>query len=207
MRAAPAAPRSRRLLLALAGGVISTAVVMGVPRIAGATCAAPSITVEPTSVPAGGVVEVRGSAFGTDCNDTGRDAPPLGAPQQGIDVRFVKDGRSFTLARVDATADYEFAVRAAVPAEVTPGPGEVVARGARGAPAIRGAPVTVTAASPPLTAAPPPTILVGASEGETPGRAGDPTSWAGWAVLAGSVVVAATGGALVVRARSRRSRA
>lgn len=206
MRAAPAAPRSRRLLLALAGGVISSAVVMGVPRIAGATCAAPSITVEPMAVPAGGVVEVRGSAFGTDCNDTGRDAPPLGAPQQGIDVRFVKDGRSFTLARVDATADYEFAVRAAVPAEVTPGPGEVVARGARGVPG-GWAHVTVTAASSPLTAAPPPTILVGASEGETPGRAGDPTSWAGWAVLAGSVVVAAAGGALVVRARSRRSRA
>ncbi len=204
-------PRCRRLRAIVVSGLVVAGTVAGAggaSRPAGASCAGPTIAVEPASVPAGGVLEVRGRAFGTDCNDTGGSGPPLGEPQAGISVRLAQTrpgGRTFPLALVDATEEYEFTVRVAVPPGVGPGPATVVVAGDHGT--VRAEAIEVTAAAPAPVAATPATIVVGRPTGSdtasTP--ADDPGGVPGVAWLA---VVAVLGGAgawlLAVRARRRR---
>ncbi|WP_354587949.1 hypothetical protein [Janibacter sp. UYMM211] len=120
---------------ASAAAVLALGVV--VAPTAHADCAAPSITVSPTSAKPGDRITIAGAAFGTDCNDTGNgdeDATPepvLGDPAADINLVLSADGTRSTLATVDADADYAFTQRVTLPVDVT-GPVEIYATLAEG---------------------------------------------------------------------------
>lgn len=177
--------RSRTLRLAALSVVLTGATAMW-PSAAAASCAAPSVDVDPSSVAAGGVVEVRGSGFGTDCNDTGGHGPVLGAAQDGIEVQLVDTDVSTVLAQVDADCDYDFAVRVQIPREVAPGSAILTISHPGGTYEER---LQITPASPAAEPAVPPTILDAATSGPGCGRSGAWTRWAGAAAAAGAVAV------------------
>jgi hypothetical protein len=92
---------------------------------AGADCVGPTLTVAPTRTAPGDTVEIRGVAFGTDCNDTGRPGPVLGEPMHGVELYAAQGDDVVLVARVDANADYRFSVRVTVPPTFTAGPAGV----------------------------------------------------------------------------------
>lgn len=117
--------RAAALLLMATGFVTAPA------EIAGASCAGPSISVTPGVVEPGDTITVRGSAWGTNCYDTG--PPPegqglLGRPVHDIEIRLVTGNHRFVLAHGDADNDYHFVVDVIVPFELRPGEKRVVAR-------------------------------------------------------------------------------
>gem|GEM_PF-4563809 len=95
------------------------------------SCAGPSFSYEPVQVDRGGTITVRGTAWGSNCYDTGR--PPagqgvLGAPAKGIEVLTIQGDDTFVVATVTAGNDYKFTVKAVVPTEIKPGAARVAAR-------------------------------------------------------------------------------
>jgi hypothetical protein len=97
-----------------------------------AACTAPSISVEPTTVPPGGTLSVRGTGFAAGCADsqgvgedgttTGREEP---TPLRDLEVLWTQHGTEVTLAEVDADDAFGFTVEVDVPAMVEPGPAAV----------------------------------------------------------------------------------
>lgn len=97
-----------------------------------AVCTAPSISVEPTTVPPGGTLTIRGTGFAVGCPDgqgAAEDATPSGVeeptPLQDIEVLWTQHGTEVTLAEVDADDAFAFTVEVDVPAMVEPGPAAV----------------------------------------------------------------------------------
>lgn len=95
-------------------------------------CAAPSITVEPTTVPPGGGLTVRGTGFVTGCADAssvGDDgtatAVEESVPLRDLEVLWSQHGTEVTLAEVDADASSGFTVEVRVPPMVEPGPASI----------------------------------------------------------------------------------
>jgi hypothetical protein len=89
---------------------------------AAADCGGPFLTVTPERATPGEVVTVRGEGFGTDCNDTGRAMPPLGAPAANIEIFLAQDARVTRVAHFDADPRYRFEVRVRLPDDLRPGP-------------------------------------------------------------------------------------
>lgn len=177
------------------GVAVVLGAVVSVPSPAGASCVGPALSVDRTSVAIGGVLEVRGQWFGTDCNDTGRRGPVLGDPRRGIEIQMTQDGVTVPLARVDANLDYEFVVRVMVPPTLEAGPATVAA--ATAVPVVVDVQLMEPAA--PVSQISPPTILVG---GHVAGPGGARDNWAPW--LVGGVVVAAAIAAVVLLTGPRR---
>jgi len=181
--------------LLLASGVASSR--------ADASCAGPSITVEPASPVVGEVIEIHGEGFGTDCNDTGGPGPALGDPQEDIDVRIVQGDVSESLIRLGADSKYEFAVRLVMPAHLSAGPAVFVASSTR-------LPVSLVAPGPAVSMSnPPPTILTGIAAGSLGGVTdrgddesdGRSTGWIGWAGIGATAIAAVLVGCVVGRRR------
>lgn len=188
-------------LVAAVAGAATLAVALSAAvavRPAGASCAGPHITLDRPSVAVGGVLEIRGEAFG-GCDDTGPPFDPM-KPSRGIQLQVVQDDTATPLAQVDAAADARFVVRVAIPDSVAPGPATIGVAGSFGG----AQPVVLTLRDPSgdaAAAAATPRFLVGRPSG-TPSRATGtaPFLW-GIAVGAGAVLVV---GLLVVRVRRAR---
>lgn len=178
--------RRLRILRLAALSVMLTGPMALWPSAASASCAAPSVDVDPSSVAAGGVVEVRGTGFGDACNDTGGPGPVLGGAQDGIEVRLVDTDVSTVLAQVDADCDYAFAVRVQIPREAAPGSAVLTISDSGGTYEER---LQITSAPPAARPAVPPTIVDAATSGPGCGRSGVWTRWAGAAAAAGAVAV------------------
>ena len=135
-----------------------------------AACASPRVTVDRVSVARGDIIEIRGEAFGTACNDMGWGGPALGEPQAAIAVRIVQDDISVPVVEVDADADYRFVVRTMVPTTMTKGPAMVRAMSAP----LRevGFTIDITEKTVSKSASVPPTVLVG--QDRTPPRPAAP---------------------------------
>ena len=146
-------------VLRIIAAFICFAWVLGFPAPADAACVAPSVTVDHTPVARGDVLEIRGSYFGTDCNDTGQGGPALGKPQASISVRIVQDAIAIPLAVVDADNDYRFVVLVTVPAELASGPAVVTTSNLNFG-EVKGAIVITDKAASGVVAAPP-TFVVG----------------------------------------------
>lgn len=102
--------------------------IAGAARGAEASCVAPVLSADVASGPAGGVVEIRGQYFGTDCNDVviaGTPAgPPLGEPQTDIRLVIVQDDVEIPLIStnpINADSDYSFAVQITLPSQLHAG--------------------------------------------------------------------------------------
>jgi hypothetical protein len=98
---------------------------------AGASCAGPRLQVSSGIVAPGASVSVRGTSFGTDCNDTGQDGPPLGDAAHDADVVFVQGTTRSVLGSVDADDDYVVDFAVTVPRSAEPGPASFEVAGAR----------------------------------------------------------------------------
>jgi hypothetical protein len=83
------------------------------------------VTVDHGSVARGDVLEIRGSYFWSQCNDTGGSG--RAKPEANISLRIAQGDVVFPLALVDADNDYRFAVQVTVPAELAVGPAMVKA--------------------------------------------------------------------------------
>jgi hypothetical protein len=113
--------------------VVSLAVVVGsfvlfTVAPAHGSCAAPSISVRPSTAAPGDVVDVVGVAWGTDCNDTGGSPScgrqlPLGKPAEDIGIWLSGPGlpQPALLGTVDADQDYGFDFRALLFTTLPPG--------------------------------------------------------------------------------------
>lgn len=101
--------------------VLSAAVCIGVTvsdaSDASASCLAPAITLSPSRGVPGSAVVVSGRFFFSTCNDTSVNGAPLvpNAPDQGVAIAFVQDGRRTQLRTVDAGSDGSFSVTVVVP--------------------------------------------------------------------------------------------
>jgi hypothetical protein len=122
---------------------------------AGASCVGPSLTVSPEPVAPGAVLQIRGQAFGTDCNDTGGPGPALGEPAADIELAVVQGDTVIHVARVDAQPDYAFKVRVTAPPSLQPGPAAVrVTSGLQPGPSTTFDVITATAPVSPTTVTP-----------------------------------------------------
>lgn len=92
-----------------------------------AACAAPSITVTPTSLLPGQQITMRGRDWRTTCNDAPGAVPSDGA--KGIRLSFVQDGRTVELGMVDASNDRTFVTKLRIPPRASSGKALMVARG------------------------------------------------------------------------------
>lgn len=115
----------------LTAALLAAAVTVVLTGSSAADCVGPTITVRPTSGPAGTSLTIEGTGFGDNCYDTGPPPPGqgvLGNPLTGVEIAFVDAaGTRTVLAVVDADADYRFAVEATVPAGAVPGPASLQA--------------------------------------------------------------------------------
>ncbi len=117
----------RRLGLGVAAAVLVGSTLSGIAP-ASASCAAPNIRINPTEGASGSVVTVTGDAFGDNCFDTGPPPPgqgALGHPLTGIEIDFTQGGVTTTLATVDASDEYSFAVAITVPPDAALGPAAI----------------------------------------------------------------------------------
>ncbi len=103
-----------------------------------AACAAPSISVVPTTGSPGSNVMVSGAGWAVECHDmiscqVGQQCtePPPSPANKGIVITFKQGERSQRLATVDAAPDYTFKVSISVPSDATPGPSTIEARPAQ----------------------------------------------------------------------------
>ena len=96
-----------------------------------AQCVGPSITLSPTSGPAGSRVTIFGKDFLGGCNDTSLNGviPPPPPPAKGIGFTFVQGARSWYLGKVNANKDYSFAFTVTVPRNAILGSGQFRATG------------------------------------------------------------------------------
>jgi len=119
-----------RHLLASVIVVLAASVFVVPSGSAGASCIGPTLDpVDP--VARGGTLTVSAIGFGTNCYDTG--PPPagqgaLGRPVTGIELAVVQHGNEVVVARGAANEKYEFEVDVTVPAELGPGPAQLIAR-------------------------------------------------------------------------------
>src|SRR2546426_55713 len=100
----------------IAAAALGAAVAFGAPTPASAACAAPTITIKPTSGPPGTAVVVTGNAFFSVCNDVivpGPTTPPT--PDHAIRLQFVEGGQTVPLGTVDADAKGKFTKEVVVP--------------------------------------------------------------------------------------------
>ncbi len=81
---------------------------------AGASCVAPSLSVQPTSGPPGTTVTLHGQYFGTACNDTGGPGPALGDPAADINIGFSGGLLNVDVGTAHADDQYEFTVQVQV---------------------------------------------------------------------------------------------
>lgn len=132
------------------------------------------------------MVDVHGSGFGTDCNDTGGAGPVLGAAQNGIEVRLVNIKANTVLAEVDADCDYNFTVRVQIPPGQPPGSALLKISDPGGTYEKR---VQITPGPPAADVAVPPTVLDAATSGPGCGQSGGWIRWAGAAAAAGAAAV------------------
>jgi hypothetical protein len=107
--------------------VIGSFVVFTVAPARG-SCAAPSISVRPSTAAPGDVVDVVGVGWGTDCNDTGGSPScgrelPLGKPARdiGIWLSGPSEPQPALLGTIDADRDYGFDFRALLFTTLSPG--------------------------------------------------------------------------------------
>lgn len=180
---------------------LGAAVMLG-PTPAGASCVGPRITVEPTAAAPGDAVEIHGQYFGTDCNDTGGSGPVLGEPRTDIRLQVVQQDVATQITHVDANADYEFAVRVALPANLQPGPATI----GWADPESFGAKtmIDVTAAPTPVAETSPPTVLTPAVFDDPSGSNDRP--WLIWGSGLAAVVVLAAAVIVMYRRRTPLSR-
>jgi MYXO-CTERM domain-containing protein len=116
-------PHHRRRLIRITTALtLGLAALIAAPAPAGADCSGPRLIVDRAAAATGERIVVRGEGFGTDCNDTGRPMPPLGAPQTDIRISVTQLGVSVPVATVDASDRYEFATEATIPGSFAPGP-------------------------------------------------------------------------------------
>lgn len=121
---------TRSAVAAALVGLVGMLSVLAAPGPVAASCAGPLLEPLGSATP-GGVLTVSGLGFGTACYDTG--PPPegvgaLGPPIDDIELVVVQDGNEVVVAHGAADADYEFTVEVAVPARLSAGTAEVVAR-------------------------------------------------------------------------------
>jgi hypothetical protein len=119
-----------RTATAWLAGVLAVCAVLW-PVEAFADCSGPTIELQRHDVARGDTLEVVGTAWGTDCYDTG--PPPsgvgvLGAPVSDIELVVVQADREWVVARGAAGSDYTFVVTVTVPTDATPGTASLVGR-------------------------------------------------------------------------------
>jgi hypothetical protein len=148
------------------------------------------VTVDRASVARGGVLEIRGSYFWSQCND---DGGGRAKPEANISLRIAQGDVVSPLALVDANSDHRFAVQVTVPAELSVGPAMVEAWSMKFRDVSTA--IVITEGVVPGAASAPPTFVVGrdstAPRIDAPGSSGN-TRW----IVAG-VVVAALAAAIV----------
>jgi hypothetical protein len=178
----------RGIPLVLAGLAVSTA------GPAGASCAGPRISVSTGVVAPSGTVLIEGDGFGTDCNDTGGDGPPLGDPQKKIPVTFQQGEAPTQLGAVDADSEYQVRLSVRIPESALTGNATIALGDSPVVIVVQGPPVT----APELTAGPPVSAL------STPGPVDLGDSPIGTVVIALIAAAAgALGAVLVGRVRNR----
>jgi hypothetical protein len=118
--------RVARTIVSLAVAVGSFLVVTVAP--ARGACAAPSISLLPSSVASpGDTVTVVGASWGTDCNDVVSSPscshpPPLGRPADGIELRMTGPSQLVPrLGVVNADDAYRFELSIQLPQALAPG--------------------------------------------------------------------------------------
>lgn len=117
--------RSWLLLRFLSSAVAGSALALGVgPSAASAQCIGPELALSSSTVAGGDTLTITGTAFGTDCYDSGR--PPrgegvLGVPQHGLQLLLVQGVEEIVVAEGNADASYGFTVAIVVPADLEPG--------------------------------------------------------------------------------------
>jgi hypothetical protein len=141
----------------------------------------------------GGRVVVEGTGFGTDCNDTGGDGPPLGDPQVNIPVELEQVGGITPLGTVDANSAYRVRLSIRVPGVPSSGNATIRVGDAAIVVAVQGPPTNADDTGPTLTddTSPAPVDLGGRS----------PITTALVAIAAAAL--GALGAVLVVRRRHR----
>jgi hypothetical protein len=191
-------------VLRIIAAFVCFAWVLGFPAPADAACVAPSVTVDHGSVSGGDVLEIRGSYFGTECNDDGESGRALGKPQAGILVRIVQGNVAFLLALVDANDDYRFVVQVTVPVGLAVGSALVTASSVRFREVADA--IVITESAVPGAVFAPPTFLVGRDSNLPRIEPPEQSSNTGW-IVAGVVVAgvaAAIGGVILYRWQQRR---
>lgn len=123
----------QRIRSVLPSAVVAALLVLpGVATPALASCAAPSVTVNETTVRPGDRIVVSGDFFAAECNDTGTFCGPRRSPpERDIHVTLEELG-SFTVnvideVVVDANEDFTFVVTLQTPADAQPGRYQVFA--------------------------------------------------------------------------------
>lgn len=96
------------------------------PVNAEAACVGPAITSDRSELALRDTFEVRGTGFGTTCNDTPGAGRPLGDPEPLIELAVLQDGRAAPLATLGANCDYAFAVRLKLPTGLLSGPAQII---------------------------------------------------------------------------------
>ena len=172
-------------VLRIIAAVVCFAWVLGSASPADASCIGPSVTADHTAVARGDVLEIRGSYFWSQCNDTGGSG--RAKPEANISLRISQGDVAIPVALVDADNDYRFAVQVTVPAELAVGPAMVTAwsmtfRDVTSA-------IVITEGVVPGAASAPPTFVVGrdstAPRVDAPGGSSN-TRW----IVAGILVAA-----------------
>ena len=103
-----------------------------------ASCAAPEVSIRPTTATPGDRLVVRGRYWDDICDDTGGSSCLGGndgfdsRPTQDISIRLQPSkGEAIALAEADADDDLRFAVQVQLPEDLAPGQYRVVANGTR----------------------------------------------------------------------------